>query len=730
VTESGLPGWEWKRRYESPPDNLIDAFYKPSFARSLRYDRAVGFFSSSLLAQIAPSIDDFVLRGGRMRLITSPANLSDADLLAMGKGEALRERLREDLAAAAAAVVPSPILRDRLSLLTWMIEHGRLDVRIALREHPDHYSLFHEKIGVFTDADANWMTFTGSPNETTAAMREHSESFPLHRSWLSEDQRGYAEDERRRFNDLWDDAIAGIRFWSANEWIKEPLRRAVGMREPAPRIDRPRPAETPDDIPVNRLSLLPALPDGLQLRDYQKDAVNAWLTGRGRGTFAMATGTGKTITALTAATQIAGLAEETNRPLLVLVVVPLVDLVHQWKRDAEWFGWRPALAHGDIDAAEKTYLRTVLAAARSSVGRRAEMVIATAGSLTPREMDTDHLLQRQLQQHPGLLLVVGDEMHSLGTSARLAALPAHATFRLGLSATPKRHGDEEGTTALLDYFGPPVVSIGIKQAIYDYGALVEYDYHPLRIDLADDELAEYRVLSRRIAAAFARPDKRGLEDLVRRRNRIVQHASGKLTRLRTLMTGGLAKSSRQIIYVAEGKDPSTELNQLAAVEEILTDEYGMRVARYYGETEAEERIHLQRRLAEGELDALIAMKCLDEGVDIPSARVGVMMASTQNPRQFVQRRGRLLRKDLASGKTHAEIYDFVVLPPPDPESTSESEKNLVGAELGRAVELADAARNSEVRYDLIEWAYEYGLDPDRYTWMNLEGGDEMEVWTG
>ncbi|ONH60708.1 hypothetical protein CcI49_08810 [Frankia sp. CcI49] len=727
---SGLSGREWKRRYESPPDNLLEIFYKPSFARSVRYDRAVGFFSSSLLAQIAPSIDDFVLRGGRMSLITSPANLSDADLLAMGKGEVLRERLQQDLMAAAAAVVPSPILRDRLSLLTWMIAHGRLDVRIALREHADHYSLFHEKIGVFTDSDGNWMTFTGSPNETTAAMREHSESFPLHRSWLSEDQRGYADDERRRFDNLWRDAVAGIRFWSANEWIEEPLRRAVGMREPSVRIDRPRSAESPDDIPVNRMSLLPVFPDGLQLRDYQKDAVNAWLTGHGRGTFAMATGTGKTITALTAATRVAGLAKETNRPLLVLVVVPLVDLVHQWKRDAERFGWRPALAHGDMTAAEETYLRTVLAAARSSVGRRAEMVITTAGSLTPRATDVDHFLQRQLQQHPGSLLVIGDEMHSLGTPARLAALPEHATFRLGLSATPKRHGDEEGTAALLDYFGPPVVSIGIKQAIYDYGALVEYDYYPLRIDFADDELTEYRALSSRIAAAFARPDKAGLDGLIRRRSRLTQHASGKLSRLRALMTAGLATSSRQIVYVAEGKDPSTELNQLAAVEEILTEEYGMRVARYYGATEAAERIDLQRRLADGELTALIAMKCLDEGVDIPSARVGIMMASTQNPRQFVQRRGRLLRKDLASGKTHAEIYDFVVLPPPDPEGVSESEKTLVGAELGRAVELADAARNSEMRYDLIEWAYEYGLDPDRYTWMNLEGSDEMEVWTG
>ena len=162
---------------------------------------------------------------------------------------------------------------------------------------------------------------------------------------------------------------------------------------------------------------------------------------------------------------------------------------------------------------------------------------------------------------------------------------------------------------------------------------------------------------------------------------------------------------------------------------MLQGDYGMKVARYFGETESADRQALQDRLASGEVQALIAMKCLDEGVDIPSARVGVIMASTQNPRQFVQRRGRLLRRDPASGKTHAEIHDFIVLPPPDPAGTSDSEKTLIGAELSRSVELADAARNVEVRYTLITWAYEYDLDPERYVWMKLQADDEMESWT-
>jgi superfamily II DNA or RNA helicase len=515
------------------------------------------------------------------------------------------------------------------------------------------------------------------------------------------------------------------------------MRAAFGIREPSTLFVPKREPESGDlsDLALNELSLLPSLPRDLDLRDYQREAINAWLTSEpnGRGIFAMATGMGKTITALASATQLVRLVEQTNRPLLVVIVVPLIDLVDQWRRDAEWFGWQPAVCHGSLNKPQRDHLKAVLTAARATTGRRAEMVITTAGSLTPRSTedgpDEEHFLQRQLERHKGFMLFIGDEMHSLGTGPRLAALPSNATFRLGLSATPKRHGDEEGTQALIDYFGEPVVSIGIREAIYTYGALVEYDYNPIRIDLTRDELADYRALSARIAGAYAKGDEAAAERLIRLRTRLTQHASGKLAALGSLMSGGLSRRSQQIIYVAEGRSPDTDLKQLEEVELMLRDEFGMTVGRYFGETDPSDRAVLQDRLAQGEVQALIAMKCLDEGVDIPSARIGVIMASTQNPRQFVQRRGRLLRQDRATGKTHAEIHDFIVLPPPDPAGTSDSEKTLVGAELGRAFELAEASRNSEMKYTLISWAYEYDLDPERFSWMDLQDGDEMETWT-
>lgn len=741
---STLTSWDhWKRRYNSPPDDLIAEFYVPAFARAVKYDRAVGFFSSSLLGQIAPSIDQFVINGGTMRLVTSPANLSDEDLMAMGKGEELRVRLEDDLITAIHSNIPGSVLKDRLELLTWMVANGKLQARIALREHSERYSLFHEKIGVFTDAHDYWMTFTGSPNETMGGAVRHSESFPLHRSWVSEDQLAYASEERERFEAIWDERIEGIATWTVNDWIAEPMRECFGTREPSlpslPRKSGHRASVPPIEeessqmsLTTEGVSLLPSIPHDLRLRNFQRDAVNGWLRAGGHGSFAMATGTGKTITALAAATQASAYAAQRSRPLLVLVVVPSIDLVGQWSDEAERFGFRPAKCHGGMSKRERDSLKSAFSAARVSSGRRAEMVVTTARSLTPLpHADQDsHFLQRQLSRHNGLLMIIGDEMHSLGTPAQLAALPKEPTFSLGLSATPKRHGDEVGTSALLNYFGDVVVSISIKDAIYKYDALVPYDYYIEPVDLTDEEATQFRVISQKIATAYAAGDEEAAERHIRARTRLTQHASNKLIAFRSLLASQLAVESYQIVYVAEGKDPATDLAQIDAVETMMRDDFDMRVERYYGEIDANRRDVLQDRLAAGDLQALIAMKCLDEGVDIPSARIGVILASTQNPRQFVQRRGRLLRKNPDSPKTHAKIFDFLVLPPRRAdEQLSDSEKRLLGMELSRAFELADAARNTESRFQIIECAYEYDLNPEMYSWMTLSENDDMQEWS-
>ena len=733
-------------------------FYRPAFRRSASYWRAAGYFSADLLVKLFHGLDDFLLHDGQIRLIISPANLSDEDLEAIGKGEEeLQERLQADVIEAIDAIgdVGESNL-DKLQLVCWMISRGRLEVKIALREHSSFYTLFHEKFGVFFDHEHNRLAFVGSNNETIGGAVRNAESFGLCKSWTSVDGEEGCNYWEKRFNDIWDNQMTGIRIWTVSEWLEEPFREKFGEREPDPNMRISKPADlisddetvsTIDEEPVDfelppPRPLVPEMPEDWPLRDYQKDAINSWIRASWSGIFAMATGTGKTITALAAATAATKYAMNRNEPLLVLVIVPLIDLVKQWGASAEHFGFRPAICHGSLSQLDRTKLERALQAARAPSGQRAEMVITTAGSLTPTGKTThdDHFLQKRLTQHEGWLLVIGDEMHSLGTEARLAALPrgtqptlGNKTMRLGLSATPTRHGDDEGTESLVEYFGEPAISISIKEAIYKYEALVPYDYHPTFVNLTETEAVTYRKISAQIAAAASAGDEKKMDTYIRKRTRLTQHAANKISALRDILNG-MKDRSGMLVYVAEGwsdekralrtgEDDDEGLKTLAETIALMRSDFGMKVEPYTGATPLDERSRLQAAVMSGQIDALVAMKCLDEGVDIPDVQTGIVMASTQNPRQFVQRRGRLLRK--APGKTQANIYDLLVLPPPGPAHSS-SELTLIGNELSRAYELAEASDNSHVRFDIVETAIRTGLDPDEFTWM--ENDTPLERW--
>lgn len=711
-----LSSFVWKSTYASDEDDLVNDFYLPALRRSTRYDRAVGFFSSHALALIAPGLDDFVSGGGRMRVLASPKNLSPDDLKAVVAGEGERQ-LQDSLAADLTGdVTPSEL--DRLQLLTWMVQNGLLELRIALRVHENGLvTLYHKKVGVFTsdgNADtAEWMTFTGSPNETAGGLVLNAESFSLHRSWV-DGQREYAFNERGLFDTAWKGKRPEIWTWSATQWAADELSARFGEREPAPGsifIDGRR--QRPDARGG------PGVPDGLQLRGYQKEAISAWLEADGRGTFAMATGTGKTETALAASVELAAAMQDADMPLLVLVIVPLSDLVRQWKDRARLFGFQPLLWDSSTSQAERTAVKDAFR--RADVGRSGAytaLVVTTADSLTSS-------LRPVVEAFRGTILVIGDEMHSLGTRRRLGALPFRPRFTIGLSATPKRHRDDEGTDELLAYFGAPLISISISQAIHELKALCPYRYHVAYVQLTEDEAAEFRRLSKLIAAAMGAD--RDADVHIRARSNLLAHAEGKFAVLAELMTGAWSYQNQrhELIYVGEG-GPRGGVSSVSRVSTYLGNVLGMQVSSYVAATSTEDRERLQRELGSGDIQALVAMKCLDEGVDIPEARVGIILASTQNPRQFVQRRGRILRR--ADHKVVADIHDVLVVPPGGHELL-DSDRTLLGNELSRAFELADAATNrTDAIHSIRTMAIAAGLlDPD-YPWMQ-DLNSSLSEWT-
>lgn len=711
-----LRDFEWEVGYSSDECDLIRTFYEPAMAAAVRYDRAVGYFSSSSLSLIAKGIQNLYLRNGRMRLIASPAmSIKDREAIKAGlrnRDELIEQRLLEYLD-------PLRLSNEehyRLQLLTGMISDGLLEVRIAVKEEEDGtLNLYHEKIGVFVDSENEFITFIGSPNESWNGWVGNAESFALHKSWdLSA---ANAKWERELFSRTWHRRRERIPVYNFPDAIRKALFDKFPPRNPdssgiRERLSRYHTRRAP------RLTMPVWLEEGKKLHDFQKEAVNSWLEAKGRGVFAMATGTGKTVTALVAATQLAKEHVSKRLPLLILVAVPSKDLVKQWQENAQEFGFSPVCCHSDTSTVWPDYAKVLLDGLQaSSNDGSVEMLIVTAGTLaTPRFQET-------LNRFKGSVLFIGDEMHSLGTNRRLRALP-DAQYRIGLSATPRRHGDEEGTFELMAYFGDVLQRIDIKRAI-ELNALVPYRYEPVMVALDATEMEQYRILSARIAAILgASPD---YDDFIGRaglllieRVRLLGHAQAKLSALESILEP-ISKQNHNLVYVAEDTHPIYGTRQLDEVVRLLGERLGMRVNIYTSDTPADKRITYQGMLRDGSLQALIAMRCLDEGIDIPEARRGIILASTQNPRQFVQRRGRILRRDDKGGKTHAELYDFLVVPdktPPRQDPTFRLERRLVGREFSRSLELSSASENYSKappdvlvqvmkRYDLLELLADY-----------------------
>lgn len=691
-----LADLQLKTRYRSGEDDLVADFYLPCLRAAQQYDRAVGYFTSGALALAAPALAPFLANEGRMRLVASP-HLTEADVDAMLAGYQSRDQvieraLRRELEAEG---LPDPV-RDTLSCLSWLIAHERLEVRIAVLADAQAPGLYHEKIGVLRDSEGTRIAFQGSANESVGGLVNNFESILVFSSARPE-QFALVDQLDRDFQALWDRQLRALEIIDLPEAARRALietytpDRAERLIERA--VGRPR---------------RPSAPRGLDVRDYQRQAMAAWFGARGRGVLQMATGTGKTITALSIASRLAEERAKQASGLAVVVLCPYQHLVAQWTAEADRFGFDPVACF----RSRQHWEPELRAQALELQGGARPTVMAVATNAT----FATSAFQAVLGELPPASLLIADEMHNLGAPALRQALPEHLLFRLGLSATPERHHDTEGTVALQRYFGPVVFELGLAEAIR-MGALTPYRYHPVVVELDDEELERYLELSERIGLRMAIADDdpdadEQLMALLIRRARLLASARGKLPRLLELL-GPEASSTHNLVYCGDGRvtsDDGDDERQVEAVVRALGQGLGMAVNRYTADVDVDRRDRLRERFADGALNALVAIRCLDEGVDIPETRRAYILASSTNPRQFIQRRGRVLRR--AQGKELADIYDFIVVPPAGTDDRVDpAERRLLARELERVMEFAGLAingaealaalRDLRTRYDLL-----------------------------
>lgn len=446
----------------------------------------------------------------------------------------------------------------------------------------------------------------------------------------------------------------------------------------------------------------PRIPRSLQLRSYQRQAITNWFANQGRGTLKMATGSGKTITALAIASE---LYQKIGLQALI-VVCPYRHLVTQWAIEAEKFGLQPILAFESIRQWQ-SQLSTGLYNVRAST-QPFITVITTNSTLIGKGF------QSQLKYFPEKTLIIGDEAHNLGAPRLEQSLPRQIGLRLGLSATPERYFDEQGTEFIFDYFGAVLQPELTLASAIAQGALVRYLYYPILVDLTATEAQAYAKLTTRIGWAIASQEKgidSDIKPLLMQRARLVGAAANKIEALRQLMSSR-RDTTHTLFYCGDGttEDGRSEASdrQIAAVVRMLGVELGYRVNTYTADTPLAEREKLRRQFETGELQGLVAIRCLDEGVDIPAIQTAVILASSGNPRQFIQRRGRILRPH--PGKERATLFDAIVLPPELDRETWEVERNLLRRELRRFIEFADLADNAgEARIKLLNLQKKYGL---------------------
>lgn len=450
-----------------------------------------------------------------------------------------------------------------------------------------------------------------------------------------------------------------------------------------------------------KLTGFPLIPQDLTLRDYQKEAVINWFKNKGRGTLKMATGSGKTITALAIVDE---LYNKINLEIL-LVICPFRHLVIQWAKEAEKFNLRPILAFENVHTWQNDLSHQLY---QVQIKKQKFLTIITTNATFISDG-----FQSQLSFFSEKTLLIGDEAHNLGSPKLQACLPHTIGLRLALSATPERHYDEDGTEALINYFGKVLKPEFTLANAIQAKALVSYNYHPILVELTASEAQIYGKLTTKICWELAK-DNGGnnpqLNRLLFARSRLVGNASNKLGALKDLMKNRL-ETHATLFYCGDGYSyyEGEREKQVTLVTRILGRELNYRVNIYTAETPLAERELITQQLQRGDLQGIVAIRCLDEGVDIPMIENAVILASSGNPRQFIQRRGRILRP--YEGKEMATLFDMIVIPPELDREVWVVERNLLKKELKRFIEFANLADNRRGALDkLLQLQSHFQLD--------------------
>ncbi len=645
-------------------NNFLDSLLKPALREAAYYRRSVGFFSSSVFSLLLNSLPSFIRNNGKIHLIVSP-ELSNDDIKAIQlgyekKSDLLKRRFLEDF------VAEIRLFDDvGLDTLAELVARGILDVKVASVKND--FGIYHDKLGILTDRVGNNVVFYGSPNSSANAYLNNYEKIRVVRDWIQGEGEA-VRDEISEFDSMWENRNPYLEVFDFMESVKECILVVKEERSRGKKVKDP-----------------------IELYDYQKDAIQAWVDKGFRGFYVMATGTGKTWTAIYSAKR---LLEE--HKCLIVIAAPYKHLVRQWAEDVnklfpdaetvlissenpQWYTISKRLVLSQQYHPEKQII--LITTIKSFYSAKFEKVI-------------------NLSDEEKLLIV--DEAHRF--TQRPENLRRAYSYMLGLSATPINGKQNESGIALLDFFGGLAYNLPIEEAL-ERNFLVHYNYFPVYVTATSAEEENFNAISSNMAGCFRDGvliDRERFVKYVRARLRIMGMAEEKLARIKTFVDQ-IKEKDHFVVYCGDGRlfdEQDEEIRHIQFVQNQM-DDMGIRTSQFTANENMDRRMELVDMFNKQEIDALVAIRCLDEGINIPSIKSALILSSNDDYREFVQRRGRILRK--YKGKKSADIYDVVVLP-------SAMCPKMAIIELRRYYEYAKLALNKEERLvEMQTLLSQYGL---------------------
>lgn len=695
--------------YRTLLDEVIYSFYIPILNDAIIYKRAVGFFSSSILLQISSGLCSIAKRGGKIKLLVSP-KLEKNDYEAIENGYNIKEKIENNMIDNFSDPIEQ-VDKDRFALLAHLIASGILEIKVAIIEKNFYSAMYHEKVGIVKDPRGDIVVFSGSPNETSNAYNENYETIDVFCSW-KENENERCQKKDLAYDRLWNNREKGVLVIDFPSIIKEKILKfhdkfnetILNLDDEFVRKYEKQKYKKPE--PTN-----PIRP----LYDYQLEAIQAWRLNNYIGIFDMATGTGKTFAAGGA---IVSLYTDKKR-LFVVICCPYIHLVDQWYDELANFNIHGIKCYSDSPDYKKLILRAV-----NNYRFGIENFVCL---ITTNKTFMSDFFQQNISINSKDTLIVCDEAHNFGADKISNFLDERFPFRLALSATLDRFGDEIGTAKLYSYFNKKCIEYPLERAIHE-GKLTPYKYYPIPISLTESELDEYLSITENIKSSIAKnPDKNEMSEYTKRllikRARIISGARNKIPALINEISK-YKNDNNILIYCGAVKygdddydDATAEKKQIQAVIKKLYTDLNMKVAKFTSEEDYEQRNSLKIAFQENNIQVLVAIKCLDEGMNIPAIRTAFILASSTNPKEYIQRRGRVLR--IYKNKEYAEIYDFITLTRPIEDllrintPTLEEERNLVKKELSRLEDFAQISSNPTFSNDLtskIREAYKFGYE--------------------